>query len=71
MSCECNCEPKANVEITLEATKRKRYNVSATKATYVSEHYDTVEEAVARMSELAHEDFSSVTLRDTDGEEIW
>lgn len=66
--CKCTCVPVVAID---EAPPRPRYNVSASKSTYVSEHYDSLEEAAARLAELAAEGYASVTLRDNEGDDLW
>lgn len=69
MECTCNCIVQ---NIAIEPESRPRYHVSASRNVYISESYDTLEEALARTNALAAEGYPQVIIRDNEAEgDIW
>lgn len=67
--CKCTCVP---ISIEDEAPPRPRYNVSANKSVYISESFDELGDATARLLELAAEGYPQVIIRDHEAEgDIW
>ncbi len=63
------CGQGENVNVT--AAPRPQFLVSANKSVYVTEWFDHREDAVARLVELAGEDYDAVSLRDNSQDGAW